>query len=332
MGSPVESAFRETTLRYGFDTWFVREDAPMGSMADPTIAGYREGGSGFNFLPTYDIIAAPLTLGPDDWDLKLRSARMIYAPSYAHRFHTLTRQQVALFRRGDSALVVAAYDASDDTSFSRAPFEAGLFSAPVDSTLVGDAHGTVDSLARSRGVLMTTAAWRPMLVSLELLDRTTRGAARARYGIRPPVSGGRVAVSDLLMFARRSADSMPHRLGDVLPLALHEARVSASQPLGLFWEMYGVKPEGESIAVSLTVERIKEGWTRRTAERLRLATPFSPMKVQWEESPDRGDRIVSRSITLDLAALQPGRYEIRLTVTARDEPDVTVKRELIVTR
>jgi hypothetical protein len=332
MGSPTEPAFRETGLRYGYDTWFVRGDPPAGSMSDVPIAGYREGGSGFNFVPAYEVFSAPAILRLDDWDLTQRSARTIYAPPYARRFRELTKQQVALFRRGDAALVLAAYDVGDDTLFARAPLEAGLFTAPIDSGHVGNADGTVDAQASPSGVLTATAGWRPMVVSLELLDSATRSAARARYAVTPPTAPGRLGVSDLLIFAPRGADSTPHKLADVLPLMLHGTRVSASHPLGVFWETYGVRPDGESLAVSLTIERIKEGWARRAAERLHLATPFSPMAVHWQEVPDATDHLTSRAVTLDLSRLTPGRYEISLTVKPGDAPPAVAKREIVVER
>jgi len=169
-----------------------------------------------------------------------------------------------------------------------------------------------------------------MLLSLELLDSATRSAARVRYGVPLAGSPNRISVSDLLMFAPRSVDSTPRRLADVLQVALHDDHVAATQPLGLFWETYGVRPDGESFAISLTIERIKEGWARRAAERLHLATPFSPMRVQWQEVPGRDDGIASRAVNLDLSRLAPGRYEIKLTLTPRDEPGVIAKREIIV--
>lgn len=334
MGSPTEDAFRETGLRYGFDTWFVRDDPPMGSMNEPSIAGYREGGPGFNFVPSYAVFDSLVELRPSDWDLKLRSARSNYAPAYARHFRSLDRHQIALFRRGDSALVVAAYDASDDTALTRRPLEAGLFAAAAEPAVIRETHGTTVTQADARGVLTTTASWRPMLVSLELLQPESKTAARARYGVRPPSSNGRVSVSDLLMFAPSpgGTDSTPHRLADALPLVLHTERASASHALGLFWETYGVRPEGESFGVSLTIDRIQDSWMRRAAVRMHLATAFSPLRVEWQEVPDRGDHIATRAVSLDLSRLSPGRYEIILTVTPKDEPSVVSRRELLVDR
>jgi hypothetical protein len=169
-------------------------------------------------------------------------------------------------------------------------------------------------------------------VSLELLDANTKSAARARVGLRPPPSTARVGVSDLVMFAPRSADSLPHRLEDALPLTLHSDHVSRNDLLGLFWETYGVRPGGETIAITISIERIQEGWMRRAVERLHLAPPFSPMKLQWTEMPDRGDGIAARSVTLNLSQLDPGRYEIALTVTASDGLPLVARREVTLDR
>ena len=332
MGSPTEPAFRETALRYGYDTWFVRDDPPPGSMAEAPIAGYREGGSGFNFVPDYRVFLAPASLASDDWELRLPSARTIYAPAYARRFRSLARRQIAFFRRGDSALVVAAYDVSDDTLFARAPIEAGLFTTPIDSTHVGDIRGTVEQPAPARGVLTATASWHPMVVSLELLDSASRSAARARYAVTPPPQIGRLGVSDLLIYTPPSPDTQLRGLDAVLPFAVHDDHVSATQPVGVFWEAYGVRSEGESFDVALQIDRIKEGWRRRAAERLHLASPFSPVKVQWQEMPGGVNRVASRAMALDLSRLEPGRYEIRLTLTAKDEPAAVAAREIVVTR
>jgi hypothetical protein len=332
MGSSTESAYRETALRYGFDTWFVRDDPVPGSMGDVPIAGYREGGSGYNFVPTAVAFASPADLRVRDWDLRLRTARTLYGPAYARHFKTLAKHQISLFRRGDSALIVAAYDIRDDTLFGKQGLEAGLFAVPADSGVLGEAHGTVKTDAPARGILTTLAPWGPAIVSVELLDPRTKSAARARLGFRPPPSAGRISISDLVVFAPHTADSLPGQLDDALSLALHTDRVDRNRLLGLFWETYGVRNEGESFAVSITIERIEEGWMRRTAERLHLATPFSPVRLQWKEVPDRGNGIVSRSVTLDLSRLTPGRYEISLSVAPTDGVPLVAKRELTVDR
>jgi hypothetical protein len=330
MGSPTEPAFRETALRYGYDTWFVRDAAPLGSMEVP-VAGYREGGSGFNFVPDYGAFASPATLRMEDWDLKLRTARALYGPTYARHFRPLTHSQISLFRRGDSALVVATYDVSDDTLFAQQPLEAGVFALPLtDSASVGEPRGTSTPNAERRGVLVTRAPMEPLVVSVELLDPKSKSAARARVGTKP-LSNAEPAVSDLFLFAPPSSDALPRRLEDALSLALDSDHVSRNQLLGLFWETYGVRAQGEHPSISISIERIKEGWLRRTAERVHLKTPFAPMKLQWTEMPG-GDGIASRSVALNLSQLELGRYEITLTVTPGDGLPLVAKREVTLDR
>jgi hypothetical protein len=330
MGSN-DDAFRETGLRYGYDTWFVRDDPPPGSMAEIPVAGYREGGSGFNFVPDWAVFRSPGDLRADDWDLKARAARTLYGPAYARHFESFT-PQIALFRRGDSALVVAAYALREDTLLARHGLEAGLFTAAFGPDSLGEAHGVVASNGDRSGVLTATAPWAPLITSVELLDVKAKNAARARVAVRPPEGVGRLGISDLLMFAPKSTDSLPHRLEDALPLALHGDELNREQPLGLFWETYGVRPAGESFAVSISIDRIQDGWMRRTAQRLHLKTPFSPMTLQWTEVPDRGDGVAARSITLDLSKLEPGRYEISLSVSSSEGLPIVAKREVSLVR
>lgn len=332
MGSTTESDFRETALRYGYDTWFVRDDPPIGSMAEAAVAGYREGGSGYNFVPAYEVFASPVDLRADDWDLKQRTARTLYGPSYARHFTSIPAPQIAVFRRGDSALVVAAYDVHDDTLFARRGLEAALFTVPIDSDKLGRPRGTIDSHAGRTGILTTAAPWSPMIASVELLDSAYKSAARARVGVRLPASVGRLGISDLLLFAPGSADSLPRRLEDALPLALHSDDVDRNVPLGLFWEAYGARRAGESFAVSIGIDRIQEGWMRRAAQRLHLASPFSPLKLQWTELPQGADGIASRSVTLDLTKLEPGRYEISLSVSSMSGLPIVAKREVTISR
>ena len=330
-GTTSEKAYRETAIRYGFDTWFVRDDPPIASMQEPAVAGYRGGGSGYNFVPDASVFDAPATLERGDWDLRLRAARTNYAPAYAKHFRTLDRQQITLFRRGDSALVVATYDVKDDTLFARDTLEVGLFAASIDSTAIGEPRGETSSDASAHGALMIRAPWQPMIVSLELLDAKTRSAARARYAIRPPVTEGANAHSGLLLFAPRSADSLPRRLVDAVSLAMSGERLTGDR-VGLFWEIYGVRKEGESFSVTITIDRVREGLMRRAAERLHLANPFSPVRVQWSEVPDPENGIVSRAVSLDVSKLSNGRYEISVAVSRSGGAPSVATREIEIAR
>src|SRR5678810_1466746 len=87
--------------------------------------------------------------------------RPTYAPLWAVSFLPITDHQVALFRRGDSAFIVAAFDA-DDGSPPTDTRQAGAFAAVVDRGRVPTPIGnTIDQAGR---VVTSTlvAPWRPL--------------------------------------------------------------------------------------------------------------------------------------------------------------------------
>jgi hypothetical protein len=269
-------------------------------------------------------------LRTEDWNYHFRASRTRYAPTYLKHLRTLAHHQLAMFRRGDSALVVAAFDVSSDTSFGRDHVDAGLFLLPLRPDSLPAPIGLVKHEARGLTVVTAAAPWQAMLASVEVLDTARRAAARARYGIVPSDSQGRIKLSDVLLYAPR--DLTPRQLDDALALALPTEVVRADRPLGLFWETYGVRPTGEVFGVALTVERIGVSWLRRAAETIRLTTRDAPLSVQWQEVPNRGTGIASRGVAVDLSRLQTGRYRIRVSVTPRGEAPVVSTREIEVVR
>src|SRR2546425_841656 len=118
-GVPWSDDLREMTLRFGWPSYWTREDpTTLGGLADPPIT-FHEPEPAFHFLPDAHAFDDPGSSTGDDWALDPdypRRARERYAPRYAAAVASLTHQ-VALFPRGDSCLVVAAYDLSRDTLF-----------------------------------------------------------------------------------------------------------------------------------------------------------------------------------------------------------------------
>lgn len=311
---------RELMLRYGWDRWYSRVQPEIGSVMPETVVGHESSPS-FNFVPVSAVVDSPFTISPDRFDLRLRTARMRYAPRYLRSLHPLA-PQLAVFRRGDSALVVAAFDVSGDTTLAGRDLSSGLF-------LYADPHDgvrTVREDTATRQVLAATAPWRPLVVGVEVLARKDRNAARIRIGRTLPARRDGISVSDLLLYA--PADSAPHRLADVLPVMLATTRVHRRDLLGLFWETYGLAPAGEVVGVSLTIARENEGWLRRAAEALRLTSRGTPLSVRWEEKPEAGSGIASRGVSVDLSRLPAGRYRIDLTITPDRRPPVVVSREM----
>ncbi len=316
---------RETLLRYGGGLWYTQEEPPPGSGRPPVVASHRRGPA-FNFFPQPRALAAPEQLRSDDWDFTGFAARTRYAPEYVQYFQGLLDHQLAVFRRGDSALIVTAFDATEVAGGGK--LRAGVFAAVVENGGVSPPLGGPIDNPGLTTISMMQAPWRSLIVSLEVMDQMSRSAGRARYSVKLPAAGPRVSLSDLLLFAPR--DSTPTRLADAMPLALHSARVSRTQPLGLFWETYGVRPEGEVFAIAVLVEPIGQSWIKRTFVKLKIADKQKGLSVQWQETPDSRDGIASRAVALDLATLRPGRYRVQLSLTPPGGLPIVAVREIEV--
>jgi hypothetical protein len=320
-GEPWGDDEQTLMVRYGWPRWYSRTRQDFGSQLRPSITGH-DNGLPYNFLPSLAVLDHPGRATDDDWHLDDPRARTGYAPAYARSIHSLP-SQIARFRRGDSTLVVAAWDARRDTTMLGRALDAALVLA-VDGeqravTRRSDVHAV--------GHIETTGMIDSGLVSLELLAANDRRAARERAGISPRI-GGRVALSDLLLYSP-TAES-PYALDVVRDSALASDVAPASRSLGVFWESYGLRPEGEPVRYTLTVEQVGIGWLQRAAERLHFADPTTGLRVQWQEVPQRVNGIVGRGVRVDLSRLRAGRYRLQLAVEAEGEPMVTSVKEIDV--
>src|SRR5712691_2740165 len=106
-------ALREVMVRFGWPSYWTQQPVMPGGFAQPPITGH-EPQPAFHFLPDAPAFDDPASSSTQDWMLDAHRAREHYAAPYATALAPLAHQ-VALFRRGDSCLVVAAYDASRDT-------------------------------------------------------------------------------------------------------------------------------------------------------------------------------------------------------------------------
>ena len=311
----------ELLLRYGWETRWSRDLPSMASGASIHVVGH-EPTPAFDFVPEAEALTAPDSADASDWMLRDRMAQSRYAPSYARSVVEL-EAQVALFRRGDSALVVAAFDLRRDTTFKRDSIAAALAISPAitpESVVVVAA-----SSARRRGALTATGAWRALLVSVEGRDSAERRIARARRVARPPASSaGRVSVSDLLLFDDPA--SLPTSIDDAIPRARGSLRVHRSTPVGVYWEMYGLDEAGATVSYTLTVTRVGVPWLRRAAERLKVAERRAPVRMKWDEPSRQPNGVRSRALAVDFSTLPAAHYRIDLSVEAEGQPPVIASR------
>jgi hypothetical protein len=314
----------ELLMRYGWETGWTRSPPSIGSQLDVHVIGH-EPTPAFDFVPSADALTAPDSAVASDWELHDKLAQSRYAPRYARSVGELDHQ-IAFFRRGDSAVIVAAFDATDQTGFARDTIDAALAVAPAASP--DSATVSVDSTARRHSVLVAAAEWRPLIVSVEARDSAERRVARARRVVRPPASSGRVTLSDLLLFDDPS--NLPTSLDEASARARGSMRVDRTKPVGVYWEMYGVSPAGETLAYRLTVTRENMPWYRRAAEKLGVVERRAPVRMQWDEPSARPGAARSRALAVDFSTLPEGRYRIDLTLEAGDLTIATASRTVDV--
>jgi len=272
---------REMVVRYGWARYWTRGP---GSVLD----AYSGAVSGHEATPNYHFVPASWrvdSLPSITFDLDQDRSAERYAPLIASRLKELD-PQVAMFRRGDSVQVVAAYDVSADRD---------LDSAGVSSSLVLAADEknppAIVSTTGVKGTLTLRADSRPQMMSLEILRPDTRHAGWKR-------------------------EALPTALG---------SNVASRAKLGIFWEVYGLARADSALPMSLTLTRIAQGPLERLGEAIGVTPKTNPLSISWRESPSLGS-ITTRSVVLDLSLIPKGRYSLRVEATPRNQAAASTTR------
>jgi hypothetical protein len=325
-GVPWGDDLREVTLRFGWPTYWTRaEPASLGGFADLPITGH-EPEPAFHFLPDAAAVDDPGSASPTIWELRAPRAREHYAPRYATAFASL-EHQIALFPRRDSCLVVAAYDARDDTLLA-----GDSLSLQAALVLARDEH-TAPVIerrpgARAADVIVAKVASAAQLMSLELVSAARRHVARARYGVRRPAApGAGLSLSDILLFD--PPDSLPTQLAAALPYIRGSTVAQSRARLGLFWETAGLD-SGDAVTTVVTVLPVGTGWLRKAVESLRLADRRAAVRLEWREIPEHHGSIAGRALAVDLSGLSPGQYRIEIVVQGPGGRRGSAQREITV--
>jgi hypothetical protein len=232
--------------------------------------------------------------------------------------------QIARFRRGDSTLVVAAWDARRDTTLLGRPLLASLVVAGDGSPM---AVARQDSAAAT-GHLVSIARADSGIVSLELLADHDRRAARRREGFTA-LDPGSVVLSDLLLY---KADASPNAdFATARDNALASNEVPLARAVGVYWEAYGLRERGggEPVHYTVSVQQIGVSWLRHAVERVHLADPTTGLRLQWDEVPEQREGIAPRGVRVDLSRLRSGTYELAVTAETR-RAITTAKREIVL--
>ncbi|HUQ81986.1 MAG TPA: hypothetical protein VM076_12630, partial [Gemmatimonadaceae bacterium] len=319
---------RELLLRYSWPRAWGKSGGGFG-------LGNRGGGTvgyepqpAYPYLPNAFVFDNPVNTDSLRWTTRPGVVHARYAPAYATPLLRLEHQS-ALFRRGDSSLVVLAYDLRSDSGLANA--------RDVQAALVltqgEERDATIVRLPnKSRGVITANSVWAPMLMSAEVTSPTVRRSARARYGIRPPYAVGvRVSLSDLLLF--EPYGSLPTTLTEVIPHAMQSLRVRADRKIGFYWEAYGTNPSGETMNINVTVapEVVDEPTKAQRLKRaLRVWKEAKPVSVQVQDVSARGQTVSPRSVEVDISTLPPGPYLVELEIEVAKQYRVRAERRIVV--
>ena len=321
---------RELTIRYG---WPIRWTRNPGGMAggDASLVGH-ERTPAHPFLPAPGVLDNPASSDSAGWRSKgIPPVRARYSPAYAKHLLPLEHQS-ALFRRGDSALVIVAWSVGGNADLAAAVEARELTAAMVltrgeeqDAVLV-----RTDQPQRT-GTFMARSAWGSMVMSVEVAAKKRLTLARARYGVkRSDAPQSRIQVSDIVLF--EPYDGMPQSAEDVLPHMRSSERILQGSRVGIFWEAYNTDPTGEGIEVNITVAAENtsgSGWLTRGIRALRRVREAAPVSVGLRDVSARGSPVTSRAVEVDLSTLTPGRYLMQLELIAAGN-EVRVERAITV--
>jgi hypothetical protein len=338
-----EEDLEETLIRYGRTIGFsstIRPGMPgrggginlMG--AKRMIAHHRPQSRGYRFPEAF--LPSPADIPPESWITAPREAFSWYVPPYAPDFRAL-ETQVGRFRRGDEMLLVGAYRpapawSSDDRAERgpanpfeavEGPVETALFLVPEDGGEAVRVQGDEPA-----GVLTLQAEPGRYVSSLELLDRRSGRAWRARQGVKQePLVPGLVGVSDLLILERGAGlpDSLAEALADVRP----GVRIRPGERFVVVWEVYGLRIE-ESVQVSVGFSEGHPDFLRPVEDFEEILPPDGPVEIQFVEPGPERVETVFRALEMQLPELDSGRYTLHLRLDLPGREPVIASRPVVV--
>jgi hypothetical protein len=272
--------------------------------------------------------------------------------------------QVGYFRRGESALVVTAFDIARDTVFWQFLTGWGMqksstlaatgwmgemtaVSRPTPSdSLIRGASATLQGQPRAKWYASMEMPWDSVMIKIDLMapgdpvamNRLVQagvvGKARVVAG-PPPQPDQQVQISDILLYEpdERQPPTTLDGPNGAMSRALGSTALSGRQRMGMFWEVYGV-PAGQGAEATLTVIRLLSHGDARTvliSDTPQTVDAKTIARMKWTMRLG-GDAtsILAQGVVLDVGSLGVGRHCAVLTVTVPGQEPVTVIREFRV--
>jgi hypothetical protein len=320
----------EIVRRYGWASYFAQALPQPYRLDAPSILAHHHDPS-YHFIPEMAIDSGVLRIDEGSWTLRGPMQRERYAPTYA-TFAPL-QQLTTLFRRGDRVLIVSSYDVSADTLMGDSALTATLVAStgPFVTAPLMIERGN----APRRGTLVTLAPdTAALLASVEIAGEKRVRRARLTAHFDDSLAR-RVKLSGLALFDPASLarpDSMPANLDAFLATARTSATVSRAERLGLYWEVYGVNAIDDDVFLQVDVVRDGQSWLRRAGERIGVVGKDGGIRMTWREASRDPGSVIGRSVVIDMANLDPGRYRVELRLWLAGESPTTASRIIEVKR
>lgn len=321
----------ELTLRYGLPVEYRREaPSPARPTARPSVLG-RHAPDALRFLPPSEVLVRPGRAEADAWRLDAPRPQASYAPVYADTVARL-RHRLAVFPRGDTCTVVAAYRA--DRPRKREPQGGGteallrLLPLPMlDSSVVSAVSER--RAAGPRGALAVRVPAGDHLLSAEVLRRGDSVAARARYAValdrRPE---GVPGLSDVLVL--RADGPIPGTVREALPRVRGPEPVPPGARVDLYWELYGPRLLLDDVEMSVAIAEEDGGWLERLAGAVGLAEGEG-VALGWRDAAGRPGRVHPSGIEFRLPDdLPDGDYRLEVSARIPGYDRMSVTRRLTV--
>ncbi len=364
----------EVLIRYGrMIGWSRSREGPIGmqggrlDMADNrhVIGHHAPGSRGYLFPEKF--LKAPADIPPESWITAPRVAWTWYAPPYAPHFNEL-ETQVARFRRGDTMLVVGAYQPGEPTTsdaqkerekprveFGRRggimnPFDHrqqpppertrqhATGSAPVKMKgpvetgffLVPEEGGPAIDVRGDApdGVLTLKAPQGRYVSSLEVFDPAGKQAWRARQGVVQDSLVPGVPAVSDILILKDGA-KLPSSLDEAIPEARAGVRIKQGARFIVVWEVYGLQVQ-ERVGVTLGFTQGYPGFLQRVGKFMGILKPPQPVDVTFQDTGPLAVQTAFRAVQLQLPKLDPGDYTLHLRLDFAGREPVVTSRPITV--
>ena len=166
----------------------------------------------------------------------------------------------------------------------------------------------------------------PLVVAVEAFD-AHGGVSRMRQAVMP-LETGRPALSDPLLVSPRIPE-LPATRREAVDSMLAQAWIGGANEMVVYWEVYGLE-EGQPMQVSVAMAREGAGVVTRVLRSLARRTDPPAPEVSWTE--EASGPIHAMALTVDVAVLRDGDYDLGLEVAGPDGGVATATRGFRVGR